>query len=258
MMTPPATAQIQAENDRARPARTASRAGLPSNRRPLEKILPKVLIDELATIAGSATEITPELVRKAHLRLDLEKRFGVSRLRLKNYLQRLSQSGKTTSPAGGADSRTEAKDPSAPNETREPYSDRLFSHRRRQASVASILDHTFGPLGKCSPDLWDRRAYLMLVGLVYERLSIGEDELPTDELVALAKVLSESRRIDVRARDAAAGENDPAQQGAANNSTGSAGKRPQVLPDHFADVVRQVYGTNFHEPEQTHSDAAAP
>ena len=93
---------------------------------------------------------------------------------------------------------------------------------------------------------------------------MGEDERPTDERVALAKGLAESRRIEVRARDAAAGENDPARRGAAKNSTtpapnstDPAGKVPQTLPDRFADVVRQVYGTNFHEPEEAHN-AAAP
>ena len=42
--------------------------------------------------------------------------------------------------------------------------------RRRQVSVAAILDETFGELAKCDPDLWERRAYLMLIGLVYEKL----------------------------------------------------------------------------------------
>ena len=78
----------------------------------------------------------------------------------------------------------------------------------------------------------------MLLGLVYERLATNEDELSTDDLGALSKTLAEHRRIDARVNtaDRAAGAEENAEQGEGQ------------LPDHFADVVRQVYGTNFQNP----------
>ena len=125
----------------------------------------------------------------------------------------------------------------APAQDRWP--ERLRAHRTRQASVASILDAAFGCLADCSPELWERRAYLMLVGMVYERLGAGEQEIPTDELVALAKVLAENRRVEVRSR--------------AGDSPGRAvepgARNDGPLPERFADIVRQVYGTNFQAAE---------
>ena len=113
--------------------------------------------------------------------------------------------------------------------------EQVRAHRRRQASVAALLDQTFGQWAECNPDLWERRAYLMLVGLVYERLATNEKELPTEELVTLAKILAENRRADSRVRD-----NHRAQKtdGASSPGTGE-------LPDRFGDIVRQVYGTNL-------------
>jgi len=119
-------------------------------------------------------------------------------------------------------------------------------YRQRQASVASILDGLFGRLADCSPELWDRRAYLMLVGLVYERLALDEDEIPTEELVKLAKVLAENRRIEAKLQQTT---KDPPPDDADEAADGA-------LPDRLADVVRQVYGTNFQPPEAQTQDAA--
>ncbi len=119
--------------------------------------------------------------------------------------------------------------------TKDGWSARVGAHHRRQASVGAILDQTFGRLAKCSPDLWERRAYLMLVGLVYERLATNEDEISTEELVILAKVLAENRRVEARLKDTHV----------PPEATGPATPRTRALPDNLADVVRQVYGTNL-------------
>ena len=126
--------------------------------------------------------------------------------------------------------------------------EKVRMHRKRQVSVASILEATFGTLAECHPDLWDRQAYLMLVGLVYDRLAASEAEIPTDELVALAKVLVGSRRAAVRVED-------PPQK---PNAKGKAAPRKKKLPQEFADVVRQVYGTNYQSPSQEQTDKPAP
>jgi len=115
------------------------------------------------------------------------------------------------------------------------WEQKVDAHRRRQASVAAILDETFGQLAKCSPDLWERRAYLMLIGLLYERLATNEADISTDELVALSKVLAENRRAEARLRD---NHRPPKPEEPAPALGGE-------LPEQLADVVRQVYGTNF-------------
>lgn len=110
--------------------------------------------------------------------------------------------------------------------------DRMRTHRRRQASVAMILDKTFGELAESDAQLWDHRAYLMLVGLVYERLATNEKELSTDELVALAKILAENRRADAR--------RPPCKQ--TTDEEKAPTKNDGPLPKPFADAVREVYG----------------
>ncbi len=145
----------------------------------------------------------------------------------------LPEKAKTTpAPADRSSNSSEA-----PAQDRWP--ERLRAHRTRQASVASILDTAFGRLADCSPELWERRAYLMLVGMVYERLGAGEQEIPTDELVALAKVLAENRRVEVRSR---AGDQ---LGGAVETGAGNDGR----LPKRFGDIVRQVYGISFQTPQ---------
>ena len=75
----------------------------------------------------------------------------------------------------------------------------IRSHRLRQATVAEILDQTLGKFAQSRPDLWERRAYLLLVGLVYEQLS-NIEEISLDELTAFAKILAESRHIPGRTK----------------------------------------------------------
>lgn len=72
----------------------------------------------------------------------------------------------------------------------------LATHRRRQVSIASLIQSLLGDLTAAQPRMWSRHAYLMLVGLIYERLATSESELSTAELVALSKALAEQRRAD--------------------------------------------------------------
>ena len=126
----------------------------------------------------------------------------------------------------------------------EMWNGKIRAHRRRQASVAAILDQTLGELAKSNPDLWERRAYLMLVGLVYERLATNEDEISTEELVTLAKVLAENRRVEARTRES----------DCTHDSQDRSSERARPLPGHFADIVQQVYGTNVQKPHGTGAD----
>lgn len=134
----------------------------------------------------------------------------------------------------GKSSRTPVHvEPSQPSA--DTYRQKVPEHRRRQASVAAILDSTLGQLAQCNPDLWERRAYLMLVGIVYERLALHEDEIATDELIALAKALAENRRVEINHRKH--------QMSVDHVESTPPGDGP--LPRRFADVVRQVYGVEI-------------
>lgn len=215
--------------------RPAGRRRKPAATRvPVEQLLAPDVRAALTDVARSGGEITAATAKELDARFDINKRYGVTPRRLRNYLSRLASRCQPRADDGDANGATPAQD---------TWPEKLRAHRRRQASVATILDTAFGRLADCNPDLWERRAYLLLVGMVYERLALDEEEIPTDELVKLAKVLAENRRIEAQARQAAdrdgGGPADPHDEE----------KTPDgQLPESVADAVRQVYGTNFNPP----------
>ena len=199
------------------------------SRVPVERMLPRQLQSALQQEVAGASEVSAPIVSALDRRFNITDRYGLSRRRLRAYLQRFAQH----SLSHDETDKTEAEEGGR-------WPERLRAHRKRQQSVASILDTVFGRLADCSPELWERRAYLMLLGMVYERLGAGEEDLPTEELVALAKVLAENRRVEVRSRERVVGSED--------SEPGE--KASGELPERFADVVRQVYGTNFQAPDE--------
>jgi hypothetical protein len=207
--------------------RSLPKGGSKSTRAPVEKLVPADILAALDEIARCREAISAKLLRDLDRRFALSAEYGVSGRRLRTFLERRRRQ------EAARKDLTAGEEPAT-----EGWSEKLRAHRRRQASVASILDATFGHLGDCDPALWERRAYLMLVGLVYERLATNEEELATEELVSLAKVLAEHRRIDARA-----GVGDSRDVSSAPGKSGEG-----ELPAHFADLVRQVYGTNFQVP----------
>ena len=122
------------------------------------------------------------------------------------------------------------------------WAEKIRAYRTRQDSVASILDGTMGVLAKCDPKLWGQRAYWMLVGLVYERLAICEDEISTGELVSLAKILAENRRVEVRSRSekSDARGDDKSSERMKELPTGE-------LPEGLVGSVRQIYGVDLED-----------
>ena len=151
--------------------------------------------------------------------------------------------------ATGRPTRTRSQkskpDGNAPESTTPPedethaYDEQIDSYRQRMASVAGVLNEMFGALGESNPELWDRRAYLMIVALVYDRLVSDKSVLPTEELVTLSKVLAESRRAEAQSRKTHAAKDDTTDKESPSDE----------LPENFAETVRQVYGTNFQMPD---------
>jgi hypothetical protein len=74
-------------------------------------------------------------------------------------------------------------------------------YRERQGIVRDVIEATFGELGKSNPELWERRAYLALVGLVYGTLV--QEVVRIEEWVALGKLLAEGKRAHSRDREEA-------------------------------------------------------
>ncbi len=206
----------------ANPTSDAKRNGR-AKRQPVDRILPEDVRNAIKATLSAAPGIDADLVDRLDQAHDLTGRFGLSRRRLQLYLRQ--QQKRCGAVSDHASPLREDGD--------EPWRRRIDRHRRRQASVAAVLDQTFGALAASNPDLWERRAYLMLVGLVYERLATQEDEISTDELVSLAKILAENRRANGRARD-------PSAEPVGVEAPPSSGR----LPPHFASLVRQVYGAN--------------
>lgn len=192
------------------------------DRRSIHRILPGSVIDELrrkvAVVGGS---ISAEFASALDHELQIHERFGVGRKRLRTFLQSLQTKARTTGKAVDSVS---------------PEGAAVQDHRARQASAAAVIKKTFGPLAKSRPELWNKHAYLLLVGIIYERLSMDQAGIPTKELVSLAKILLDGRR------NVACSEGQPDGD---DGETVSAGKGP--LPDRFADLVRQVYGTTLPE-----------
>lgn len=206
-----------------------------TDRRPVASILPRGLVEQLAAFAKDHARISDAVVLQADRQYDITARFDISKLRLRNFLKRCR--AKSTAPVGAQPSSKAAVAVagSGRSDPDQAFEERLREYRRRQVSLASILDSTFGRFGWCAPDLWERRAYLLLVGLVYERLATGEADISTGDLVSLAKVLTELRKSESRE---------------AKKDRSASGRTPAVsprgqLPSQFADVVRQVYGTRL-------------
>lgn len=276
-------------------AKVPRRTAKPPKRRsrtPIEELIPAEVMAAVTKAAESTETKTTTLARELDEKFDIAKGRGVSRRRLKAYLDRLvsSSSRKPKSADQGAVGDMPANgrrgaDPSPPQptgapppspwkkarsddahartkgkrkrvtdtegetegETEEQWQAKLRARRKRQESVSSILDAAFGSLGKCNPDLWERRTYLMVVGMVYDRLAASEDEISTGDLVALAKVLAEQRRSAARNRT----EGKVVENGDGSPDRGAANPvRDGRLPERFGDVVRQLYGTNL----PTHTD----
>ena len=218
-------ARKTSENDSSRPPHDSR------DRRPVDQALPPSIVTELREIAASDRPITSAVAGELAARHDLHARYGVTPRRLLNCLRRWRQqelSAASRLPEDGAPVSA-------------PSNQRLREFRQRQASITSILESCFGDAATCKPELWERRAYLMVIGLVYERLASSEEDLPTAELATLAKVLVDARR--------ALGERPKEAEKVVQPIETT--QPPGELPEPFCEAVRRVYGTNLRSPTET-------
>jgi len=223
--------------------------------------LPEPVLAVLREVAHGTEKITVALATRLDREFHIAIRFGVSRPRIRAYIERLRQAGpevekpdEVDDEHGGDESdkdgsadrswdvepvvETKERSTAAAEDGCDTYVANLDEHRQRQNGVATILDKTLHESARDRPELWDRRAYLMLVGLVYDRLCA--DDVSTDEVVKLAKALAQNRRVEARAL----------KYGAVAAGGGYACTAPtDELPENFADAIRQVYGVKFESAD---------
>jgi|GEM_PF-1793613 len=209
----------------------------------------------LRDVALNCKRFTAAKLDQIDRRYSIESRYGMSKARLRTLLRRLRAEARNEARDEKSSSTSSlsanAADPPPSQSSAKVVSpgdwpDRLKAHRHRQNSVAAILDSLFGPLAQCRPELWGRRAYCMLVGMIYERLAACEHEIENDELVALAKILAENRRSETKAAEI---ERRPESE----SPNGQSGE----LPENFSSIVRRIYGTNFDPPSELTTDEPA-
>lgn len=227
-----------AENNNAETGSAAPSSKVPPA---VEASLPADVVNRLRTAVQSAGRVSDRLVSELDARFDIQNAYGVNINRLRHYLRRIPKKTNPATPRSTARTCT-----GAAVDQVDPQ--RLAAYRSRQASVASILEGLFGRLADSDPSIWDRRAYQLLVGLVYERLACDTDELPTSELMALAKVLNESRKADSRAVSKPKPDGDDLPNPATRK-----------LPERFGEMIRQVYGTSIGDaPADEQSSTSTP
>lgn len=209
-------------------------------RQGVEASLPADVLERLGEAVRSAGTASDLLAAELDSRFDIQNAYGVSINRLRHYLRRIPKKEQP------ANNRSTQNAPSAAA-VNDVNPQELAAYRSRQASVASILEGLFGRLADNDPSIWDRRAYQLLIGLVYERLACNTDELPTSELIALAKVLNDSRKADIRAAASAKATDDGMEQPATKE-----------LPERFGELIRQVYGTTIGDTSADEPSAVEP
>jgi len=120
--------------------------------------------------------------------------------------------------------------------------DAVREHRVRQALSAEVIDAALGKFAAFDPDLWTRGAYMMVVGLLYDALMTRKKELPTSALLKLVQAFRAPRTS--RKPVGRSSRNGAAEDAGAGPPTQPTG--PHRLPPEFGDIVRQIYGANFH------------
>lgn len=118
----------------------------------------------------------------------------------------------------------------------ETFARELADRRARQVPVSRILSRIYGPLANCDPGLWESRAFLLLVGIIYQKLVDQEDRITTEELWNLSRMLAEQSRARHPSRAGAASRGSKEPRGNARNA--KAASRSEL-----SRMLSEVYGT---------------
>lgn len=193
----------------------------------LAQRLPLDLQEKFAQQVSQYDRISRLLVQKFDGEHDICETYHVNHNQFQRYLKRLQlRLVKQKKPKTTKDKSTEKQS-----------GEQLQARRERQAEISDVLQKIFGNIADLEPRLWSHRAFLMLMGLTYERLSANENELSTDELVKLTKALGDACRVQPQIKT--------------KNTTAEPGRKEiDPLPKKFAEIVRRVYGTNLNAADQ--------
>ncbi|MCP4248726.1 MAG: hypothetical protein GY778_16905 [bacterium] len=114
--------------------------------------------------------------------------------------------------------------------------------RRRWENARTVIREAVGRAEDHDPRIWERGVYQLWLWLVVERLVVRRDELDVSELSVISKMLHDQRKLSL----------DEAKQQAKSHDEQGNGAAPSArLPEHFGEIVRQIYGTNFQDSEPT-------
>ena len=120
------------------------------------------------------------------------------------------------------------------------------SWKRTRTIVSEVVEAE----GEHDPQIWERGAYQLWLWLVVEQLVIRRDDVDVDDLSVISKMLRDQRKLSLEELKRCHQATD--QSNAKVQST--------KLPEHFGELVRQIYGTNFQgdcaEPGTAKDDGA--
>ena len=108
--------------------------------------------------------------------------------------------------------------------------------RRRWENARSVVREAVGRTEDHDPRIWERGVYQLWLWLVVERLVVRRDEIDVGELSVISKMLYDQRKLSL---------DEAKQQANADPAQGNGAAPSARLPEHFGEIVRQIYGTNF-------------
>ncbi|HUU82569.1 MAG TPA: hypothetical protein VM243_03595 [Phycisphaerae bacterium] len=110
--------------------------------------------------------------------------------------------------------------------------------RRRWREARQIVREIVGRQDEHDPRIWEHGLYLLWLWLAVEYVVVRRDDMDSAELAALSKMIFDQRKLSLeqakQLRKAA---------GPEGGDTADTTK----LPEHFGELVRQIYGTNFQD-----------
>ena len=116
--------------------------------------------------------------------------------------------------------------------------DRAELHRRWEQARRVVHD-VVGKEGEHDPQIWERGVYQLWLWLVVERLVVRRDDMDVAELSVVSKMLYDQRRVSLNEAKR--------QQQAGDAIRGNGAAISPQLPEHFGELVRQIYGTNLQD-----------